>query len=380
MASIADELVSIPFLARASAPALRASAPLWELVSLDPGEALWDAGAAVDELAVVLLGELGAESGGVEVGRVLPGEICGEACFFEGAVRTATLRARTPTQALTLSAASLRTLRWQRSRVYEVLLEQSLISMVRRIKATDAKIAQVVHGGVAAPSRQEPSVLARLWKALRPGGPTGPCPPIEPLLRRLPGLREIDGESLAALTQAFVAEPAEEGSVLFLEGDAGSACYLVADGAVDVLRHVRGSRAELLAQLNAGDFFGANTLVEKGARTASCLAASPAWLYRMDAEAFHKLAGDTRMLFRECVLATLGSQIRNANACLERAVRGASPRPATSAAPPSKGDGFQDLLRASGYLEGLPAAEAELEQLEVVRSEDDRRNPKKRLR
>lgn len=375
MGSIADELVTIPFLAKASAPALRASAPLWDEVSLEAGEVLWDEGAAVDELGVVVVGELVAEIGGVEVGRVGPGEICGEAAgFFEGTVRTATLRARGVAQVLTLSTAALRTLRWQRSRVYETLLEQALLAAVRRVKATDQRIARIAQGSLTAPSRQEPSVLVRLWRTLRPGGPTGPCPALEPLVRRLPGLRAIDGESLAALSQAFVAEPMEEGGVVFLEGEAGAACYLVADARIDVLRNVRGERAELLAALGPGDFFGANTLVEKGERTASCVAASAGWLYRMDAEAFHRLRGDTRMIFRECVLSTVATQIRGANAALERVLRAGPGR--SSASRPE--EGFQELLRASGWLEGLPANEGALERMEVVVTDDARRNPKPR--
>ncbi|MDP2306951.1 MAG: cyclic nucleotide-binding domain-containing protein [Pseudomonadota bacterium] len=381
MGTIADELAIIPFLRRAPDAQLRASAPLWEQYSLAPGEVFWDIGGPVDALAVVVLGELVAEVDGTEVGRVLPGELLGEAsAFFAGATRSATLRARTAAQVLTLPVASLHTLRWQGSGVYDALLEQGLLTLVRRVGATNVRIAQVATGGVAAPARTEPSALVRFWKALRPGGPSGPCPPIEPLLRRQPGLADVDGEVIAALARGFQAEPVEEGKILFLEGEQGAAAWLVADGGVDVLRNVRGDRAELLANLGPGSLFGINTLIERGPRTASCVAARPGWLYKMDADGYASLRGPNRLVWRESLLGSLATQIRNANTALQRAsggkpVRAAAPRPAARTTADDDGR-FQELLRASGWLEGLP--DIDLEKMEVVIDEDQRRNPKRK--
>ena len=393
MGSISDELATIPFLQRASAAELRASAPLWEALSLGAGDILWDEGAAVDELGVVVFGELVAELGGTVVGKVLPGELLGEAsAFFAGTTRTATLRAKTSAQILTLPVPSLHTLRWQRNTVYGALLDQALLTLARRIRAADVSLAQVARGGTAAPSRAEPSGLVRFWKALRPGGPSRPCPPLEPLLRTQPGMRTAPAAAVEALCTSFVAEPVTEGQVVFLEGDAGAAAWVVAEGQIDVLRHVRGDRAELLATLGPGSPFGINTLVERGARTASCVAARPGWLWRMDAEAFGKLRGEERLVWRESVLGALATQLRGANTALAYAsetpsrrpagapgVAASSPRAGTaggaSAGAASEDDRFKDLLRASGWLEGLPSGD--LEQMEVVITEDQRRNPRK---
>lgn len=386
MGSIADELATIPFLRRAPTAELRGSAPLWEQHALAPGEVLWVAGRAVDAMAVLVVGELVAELDGVVVGRVLPGELLGEAsAFFSGATRTATLRARTSSQVLALPISSLHTMRWQGSGVYDALLEQALLTLVRRVGATNLRIAQVATGGVAAPARTEPSVLVRFWKALRPGGPTNACPPIEPLLRRQPGLHDVDGELIAALAQGFVAEPVEEGQILFLEGEPGAAAWLVADGEIDVLRHVRGDRAERLASLGVGSLLGINTLIERGPRTASCVAVRAGWLYRMDAEGYGRLRGANRLTWRESMLGSLATQIRNANASLQHAAGGKAAGVRTSVPPGSparasrKDDDaqFQELLRASGWLEGLP--DVDLSKMEVVVSEDQRRNPRRRI-
>ncbi len=387
MATIVEELQTLPFFRRVPFQDVRESVPLWTAVDLRAGEVLWKQGAAVDELGVIVFGELSAEVDGVEVGRVLPGEMCGEAsAFFSGNVRSANLLARGKAQVLTLSTSSLRTLRWQRSPVYDALLDQALVTLVRRIRATDLRIAQVARGTSSAPTRAEPSALTKFWKALRPGGPSGECPPLPPLIRAQPGMKEADPAVILAIAQGFVAEPVQEGQVIFLESEPGAASYIVAEGSVDVLRHVRGERAELLASLPSGAQFGVNTLVERGTRTASCVAGSAGWVYKMDAEAFGRLRGDARMLWRESVLVTLASQIRNANKSLQKAAAANAPPPAAAApgaaAAPRRNpnDGFQDLLKASGFLEGLSADDADLEELEVVRTEDDLRNPRNQRR
>lgn len=245
-----------------------------------------------------------------------------------------------------LPTPSLRTLRWQRSALYDALLDQGFRTLARRIRATDQKIACLALGGEPAPARVEASALVRLWKALRPGVPrTGP-PDLLPLLRRQPGLRDADPTTLLRIQAAFEPEPVEEGQIVFLEDEPGETAWIVAEGAVDVLRHVRGDRAELLATLTAGDPFGINTLVERGPRTASCVAAQAGWLYRLDAARAAALTGDARLRWRESMLAALATQIRLANGSLNR-VAGRDP-------PRSASEELRELLTATAYLEGLP--------------------------
>ncbi|HNC94926.1 MAG TPA: cyclic nucleotide-binding domain-containing protein [Myxococcota bacterium] len=372
MAALIDELLFLPFLRRVTHAEIRSSLPLWTQILVNPGEMLWEQGEPVEELAIVASGELSASVDGLEVGRVLPGELIGEAsAFFGGSTRSARLMARKTASVLCLSLDGLATLRQQRNGMYESLLEQALLALVRRIRNTDQKIAQVAEGDQAAPVRTEPSALVRLWKTLVPGGPKGPCPPLEPLLMRYPGLRQVSPEVVATIAASFVAEPVEEGQIIFLEGEQGAAAYLIAEGKIAVLRHVRGQKAELLATLKVGDQFGINTLVEKGPRTASCVAPEAGWLYRLDAAAHAALRGDAKMAWNECIAASLSSQLRNANAALKRE----TPREAGAAE--EKGN-FKQLLQASGYLQGGTVDEDELDQFEVVNTEHTRRVTTKR--
>ena len=142
MASIAEELSRLPFLVRVPRQELERAADRFRALSLEAGEVLWWQSAPVDELALVLIGELAAETAGKEVGRVRAPDLIGEVgAFVAGSTRVATLRAVRPTQVLCLGVADLRALRWQRGRLYDTLLELAQKALVRRISATSAKLA-----------------------------------------------------------------------------------------------------------------------------------------------------------------------------------------------------------------------------------------------
>lgn len=374
MAAIVDELSFLPFFRRISAEDIKACAHLWEQVSLRAGQIFWVENAVVDELALVISGEFSASVAGIEVGKVLPPEIIGEtSAFFNASRRSTTLTALRDTVVLTLSVKALRELRRKKNALYEVLLEQALVTLTRRVRATDQRIAKVAEGGQKAPIRTESSALVRFWKSLRPGGPRTQAPSLIPLLCQQPVLRDADPDTISILSEAFQLEAVEEGQILFLEGEPGSCAYIIAEGSVDVLRNVRGQKAELLATLKAGSQFGINTLIEKGARTASCVAAQPSWLYRIDDTAHRAITGEARLAWRESILVALAGQIHGANSALQRA----TPKRQVEGPPEEPTDHFKNLLKASGYLEGN-INHNELDDIEVVITEDEKRNRRRR--
>lgn len=373
MPSTLDTLTALPCFARVPRHELERATPHFTPHVLAPREVFWTEGAPVTSLALLVLGELAVLSGGTEVARLRAPELVGEAsAFFPGQRRAATLTATRPSALFLLDTRGLQALWTARSRVYDALLDTALVALATRVEATNRRLSDVATGGFAAPQRREPGTLARLWRTLRPGGPAGPCPPLSPLLRQQAGLDDADDEVLAAVAAGFVAEPLEEGQVVVLEGEPGWCGYVVAEGTVEVLRNVRGDRAELLARLGPGRQFGMNTLVVPGARTASCVAATPGWVYRIEREAHEALAGAARRAWRESVLAVLAGQVRAANTALERATRKAGRAPAGD-------DGFASLLAASGFLETAPP-ESVLERVQFVVDEDKKRNPRDRLR
>ncbi len=390
MNAIADKLSSIPFFKEIARAEIEATARFWSPARLRANERLWQQGSPAYEIAVLMTGELTACYDGVEVGTIRPGELLGEvSAFILGGRRSATVTATEDCQILRLPNSALRTLRLEGSGVYQTLLLQALQVLARRIRLTDRRIAQLTSGTVNAPTRTEPSRLRRWWRSLRSTHPRSECPSLENILRRQPGLQSASDEAIQVLAKAFQPQSVEENEVIFLEGEQGAAGYIVAEGKVEVLRHVRASRAELLATLNPDDQFGMNTLVESGARTASCVAATPGWLYRMDAADFHRLEGEARTLWYENILASLATQIRNANASLRRAKQalpvkpGETPVPTTPrpeepveeapGEPPD--DSFRELLRASGFVEALPLSEKHLDKVQVISTEDQKRSP-----
>ena len=64
MATIAEELALLPFFSRVARSDLERAAPRFRRVTLAPNEMLWAQGSAVDELALILYGELAASAGG----------------------------------------------------------------------------------------------------------------------------------------------------------------------------------------------------------------------------------------------------------------------------------------------------------------------------
>lgn len=369
MSDLAAELAALPFLRAAGTPAIYRAAQLFRSMDLGVGQRLWEEGQPAASLAIVLHGELEVIVAGQSVGRVLAPELVGEAgVFFEGAQRSGTLHAVRPTSIATLAATGLAALRQEGSPVYDVLLDQALQTLARRIRRIDQRIALLAVGATEAPARKEPSALVRMWRAIVPGGPSGDPPPLVGLLRAQPGLANADEALLRELASAYVPVAVTQGEVVFFEGDPGAALYVVGTGTVEVLRNVRGDRAELLATLGPGASFGANTLVEAGTRTASCVASSPAWLYRLDRTALGRLSAEVRRTWRESMAAALAAQIRHANQALRKVMPNA---PVESS--------FRGLLQASGFLEGLPVNEAQLETVRFAVDEDMRRNPRRRV-
>lgn len=409
MQKLTDMLATSPSLSRVPLPALRASAPLWSLRELLGGEVYCREGAPGDTIALVVQGGCSARVDGVEVGKVGPGEVVGEvAAFFPGARRSATLVSAGPSSLLVLPAAALPRLRAESSPLYRALLDRALLEVARRVQRSTDLLAHRVEGSFERPVRKDPGALGRLLGALRPGRPTRPGPPLAPLLQGLPRLRSADGAVLARLEGAFEARAFDAGEVLVLEQEPGDAAWLVAEGQVDVLRQVRGTRAVRLARLTPGSLFGVNALVLRGPRTASCVAATPGWAWRLRAEAADALDGDARVWWGECVLAAMQAQLRLVDGSLASVLsptsrprgslvprarmsitprsrlsiapqpgqfaraRPAVPRPRASVVPRGSAEREMDaLLRQAGMLEGLPGVD--MEDIRLVVDEDTRR-------
>ena len=381
MSNVATYLASTNVLSRVPRSAVVGSVPLWSLQNLEDGQVFCKEGDPGDSIAVLVEGECTAQVDGVEVGRIKRGDLIGESSvFFIGGTRSATVVSRARSSFLLLRGEDLRRLRAEQSPVYMALVDHGLHELARRVQRANDRLTRLVEGTHERPARKDPSALVRLWKSLVPGKPAAPCPSLEPLLRRLPGLAKAPPGALAPLRDAFESRAFAEGEVLFLEQDSADAAWVVALGKVDVLRQVRGTRAERLTTLSAGDLFAVNALIAKGPRTASCVATTPVWAFRISAEASGGLKGEALLWWSECVLAVMQEQLRRANGNLGRAAGSQADSllpPAPTASEPQPDAVLQGLLTQSGFLEGLPL-DFNLDDVEVVIDEDTLRNSKRR--
>ena len=63
-------------------------------------------------------------------------------------------------------------------------------------------------------------------------------------LRKLPKLKEASKDTLIQIISAMTPHKADKGTPIFLESDPGDSVFLLAEGCVDVMRNVRGGKAE----------------------------------------------------------------------------------------------------------------------------------------
>ena len=86
--------------------------------------------------------------------------------------------------------------------------------------------------------------------------------------------------SVALLAGKIMEKAYVAGETIFQEGDVGRACFIVAEGRVEVLKIEESSaREELLSVMEPGDFFGEMTLLDELPRSATARAAEPSRLY-----------------------------------------------------------------------------------------------------
>lgn len=344
MPTVLEDLRSVQFLCSLPNAELVASAPLWVQHEIDPGGILWEAGESADGLALLVTGEISVEIDGTPVGTAWAGEVLGEAsAILHEHARTATLRAAAASRVLVMPDSGLHALRAAGTGLYDALLTLAEHALVRRIHEADLLVARLAPGTARAPAREHRSALVRIWNALRPGLPGTPCPPVEPLLWLQPGLCRSSKTTVAAIARGFRADAVAAGTVLFLEGEPALSAWLIAEGEVDVWRNVRGGRAQRLATLGPGRLLGVNALIEHSPRAASCVAASPCWLYRMDGVAGYQHLDDAQLrAWKESLLGTLTAQVRTADHLLGTSLR---TRVAADVY-------LAEVLRASGFVAG----------------------------
>jgi len=362
-------LEDLHFLSKIKRAEVQRAAAYFEVREFGAGERVVTAAEPARGLGILLAGQLGARVGDRIVYPVVPVELVAEdAAFLTTGTHAADLDVVEPCEIAWISLSALERLREDLRTVYDALLTEATLTSVRRVRAYSVLIAREARGEVKAPSRQQASRLSKLWRTLVPGGPADKCPPLPPLLRKVPGLETADSSSILGLARCFTAKSFEEGEVLFLEGDTGDTLYLLAEGEVDVLRCTGVNRAVLLTTLSAGTLLGVNALVEPGHRTASCVTRTAGWAYTTESRTFHDPPAVASTVWRESVMLDLAAQLRRSSANFAKAVGTES----TLLDPPDESSDIAESASSLDFLPPLPSKkEEEAEGTQAFEDDDE---------
>jgi CRP-like cAMP-binding protein len=108
-------------------------------------------------------------------------------------------------------------------------------------------------------------------------------------LRRVRLFSEIASENLGPLARSLRERTLRKGQVLFREGDAGEEMFLVRRGTMIVSKAVTGRVDQVLARVEAGDFFGEMSLFGQAPRSATVQADGDVGLLVLDREHLREL-------------------------------------------------------------------------------------------
>lgn len=327
---------------------IEALARTWNAHTLKAGEVLWRQNEQANNLGLLYSGELQVIVDGQDIGTIRPGQIFGEAtAFTANAQRSASLQAVFPSEVLLIEKRSLAWLREEVPSFYDRLLNRALGAMAQRIRITDQVITNLSTGPKRLPRHGigDLQAMRRFVRKLTAHNK----PSCEPLLATLPHIAQAPSEIVGQLVGAFQAEPFERGQVITREGDEGNSVFLIGSGSVRAMRHVHQAGTEELVEFGEGDLFGIISLVAPGKRSASCVGKTPGWLFTMDHRVYRALPPRASIVWKECLAALLGVQLRIANTLVAQFLDG-------SHSGPIEGDDLRNLVTAAGVLAGSNGA------------------------
>ncbi len=137
------------------------------------------------------------------------------------------------------------------------------------------------------------------------------------LLRHVKVFETLGPKELASVAELTVPRSLEAGSVVFVEGDASDACYIVRSGHARATRTHGDGRTLTLAHFGPGDIFGELAVFADEHRSSTVETID-------DVEALVMLGADVRRLLREHpplavkIVVSLGRRLREANERIAR--------------------------------------------------------------
>ena len=140
-------------------------------------------------------------------------------------------------------------------------------------------------------------------------------------LQRVPVFASVPGEDLVTLARSAVVMTLHEGDIIFREGEAGGALYLVISGTIRLT--VRGRE---VAELEVNDVFGEQSIFDQEPRATTATVVTATELLRVSADDFHEAVRET-VEIAEAVIRVLNRRLRDVDRRLAEARSGVSGRP-----------------------------------------------------
>ena len=131
--------------------------------------------------------------------------------------------------------------------------------------------------------------------------------------RLFEGLLPEEVEMLAELTQH---KKYSKGEVVFEQGDVGDSLYLLLEGSIDVIQKRQDGSEHIITVLEAPDFFGEMSLIDKEYRSATIRARDDAVMLCLSNENLHSFARVYKNGFTLVVIniaRVLSSRLRETN-------------------------------------------------------------------
>ena len=135
------------------------------------------------------------------------------------------------------------------------------------------------------------------------------------LLRSIPLFEALSDDDVGALAQTLERRTYQAGTLIFAQGDRGSAMYIVDSGDVNIHLPGEASRRISLKDIARGEYFGELALFDEKPRSASALATTDAVLFELQRDTLaHYL--ERRPAAAMAILRTMSERLRETNTML----------------------------------------------------------------
>jgi len=132
------------------------------------------------------------------------------------------------------------------------------------------------------------------------------------LLKDVPIFSKLDPVDLERIAEVAEEQVFSDSSLLCREGEQGSTMFIIANGAVDVVKR-SGDKETVLATRSAGEFVGEMAILESAPRSATLKAHGDVRVLVIDGDAFNTILHD-RPEVAISVLKHMSTRVRELNA------------------------------------------------------------------